>query len=284
MQKPNNNQQSCPYYSPEYKVMPQSIEMEAGENIELNSKTSNHLIFVLTGGILIDFNQYVNRPISENEMFFLYKNSHFKWKAVSKTTLILSGYNTVTFPCTSAKSRVLYEIKATTKFQCRGIPMNEEIKTIVCQMKKYIDLGISCHHMYLLKQKEMYLVFKHFYTHEEVTQLFYTSLGSDPLFAEQVLENYLKVKTSKELACLMGYSIRTFEKLFRENFDETPYKWMQNRKAKQIQQKLMNPNIPLKQIMNEFKFATSSHFNFYCRQHLGGTPMQIRNSNKDDLY
>ena len=59
---------------------------------------------------------------------------------------------------------------------------------------------------------------------------------------------------------------------------------MQNRKAKQIQQKLMNPNIPLKQIMNEFKFATSSHFNFYCRQHLGGTPMQIRNSNKDDLY
>lgn len=284
MQEPNNNQQACPYYSPEYKVMPQYIEMEAGENIELNSKTSNHLIFVLTGGVLIDFNQYVNRPISENEMFFLYKNSHFKWKAVSKTTLILSGYNTATFPCTSAKSRVLHEIKATTKFQCRGIPMNEEIKTIVCQMKKYIDLGISCHHMYLLKQKEMYLIFKHFYTHEEVTQLFYTSLGSDPLFAEQVLENYLKVKTSKELACLMGYSIRTFEKLFRENFDETPYKWMQNRKAKQIQQKLMNPNIPLKQIMNEFKFATSSHFNFYCRQHLGGTPMQIRNSNKDDLY
>lgn len=284
MQDPNNNQQACPYYSPEYKVMPQYIEMEAGENIELNSKTSNHLIFILTGGILIDFNQYVNRPISENEMFFLYKNNHFKWKAISKTTLVLSGFNTVAFPCTSAKSRVLYEIKATTKFQCRGIPINEEIKTVVSQMKKYIDLGISCHHMYLLKQKEIYLIFKHFYTHEEVTQLFYTSLGNDPLFAEQVLENYLKVKTSKELACLMGYSIRTFEKLFRENFDETPYKWMQKRKAKQIQQKLMNPNIPLKQIMNEFKFATSSHFNFYCRQHLGGTPMQIRNSNKDDLY
>lgn len=38
----------------------------------------------------------------------------------------------------------------------------------------------------------------------------------------------------------------------------------------------------VKQIMYEFKFATSSHFNFYCKQHLGAAPMQIRNSNKDD--
>ena len=43
----------------------------------------------------------------------------------------------------------------------------------------------------------------------------------------------------------------------------------------------MNPAISLKQIMYEFKFATSSHFNFYCKQHLGAAPMQIRNSNKD---
>ena len=97
-----------------------------------------------------------------------------------------------------------------------------------------------------------------------------------------MLDNYLKVKTVKELAGLLGYGIKTFEKLFRENFDESPYKWMQKRKALQIQQRLMNPAISLKQIMYKFKFATSSHFNFYCKQHLGAAPMQIRNSNKDD--
>lgn len=100
--------------------------------------------------------------------------------------------------------------------------------------------------MYLLKHKELYLIFKHFYTLEEITQIFYMSLGSNPLFVELVLDNYLKVKTTKELATLLGFGIKTFEKIFKENFDEAPYKWIQERKAMQIQQKLMNPNIPLK--------------------------------------
>ncbi len=283
MQESNQDQQVCPYYSPEYKVIPQYIEMEVGKQIELNSKTANYFIFVLTGGVTISFNQYIDRPISENEMFFLPKNNKFKWKAIAKTTLILSGYNIVIFPCTSARTEILYKTKATVKFQCRGVSMKQEIKDLVYQMKHYLDAGISCDHMYLLKHKEIYLVLKHFYTYEEITQIFYMSLGSNPLFVELVLDNYLKVKTAKELANLLGYGNKTFEKLFKENFDNTPYQWMQDRKAKQIQQRLMNPSIPLKQIMYEFKFTTSSHFNFYCKQNLGGTPMQIRNSNKKNL-
>ena len=129
----------------------------------------------------------------------------------------------------------------------------------------------------------MQLVFKHFYTQEEIAQIFYMSLGNSPLFVEKILGNYSKVKTSKELAHLLGYSMRQFEKLFKENFDETPYKWMQDRKVKQILQKLMDPDIPLKQIMYDFKFSTSSHFNFYCKKHLGGTPIQVRNGKKDNL-
>lgn len=277
------NISECPYFTPEYRVIPYYVTMEKGETMELSHKTANHFIFMLSGAISLDFNQYINRPILEGEMFFLPKNNNFKWEATAKTTLILTGYNTATFPCTSARSGILYQIKSKAEFKCCGIPMKNEIKTIVNQMKSYLDRGISCHHMYLLKHKELYLVFKHFYTHEEITQVFYMSLGNNPLFVELVLDNYLKVKTAKELAHLLGFGVRSFEKLFKENFDETPYKWMIERKAKQIHQRLMNPNIPLKQIMFEFQFTTSSHFNFYCKQHLGGTPIQIRNSNKGNI-
>ena len=283
MQNLNPNQLICPYYSPEYKVIPQYLEMEAGESLELHSKTGNHFIFILTGGIVIDFNRYINRPVSENEMFFLPKNNKFKWRAVAKTTLILTGYNATVFPCSGVKNKILFKRKNTVKFLCRGIPMKEEMKSLVYQMKCYVDAGINCHHLYLLKYEEMQLLFKHFYTQEEIIQIFYVSLGNSPLFIEMVLGNYSKVKTSKELARLLGYSMRQFEKLFKENFDETPYKWMQDHKVKRILQKLKDPDIPLKQIMYEFKFTTSSHFNFYCKRHLGGTPMQIRNGNKDNL-
>ena len=283
MQNLNPNQLICPYYSPDCKVIPQYIEMKAGESLELHSKTNNYFIFLFTGGIIIDFNQYTNCSISENEMFFLPKNNKFKWRAIAGTTLILMAYNATVFSCSSVKNKILFKRKSTVKFLCRGIPMKEEMKSLVYQMKNYVDAGINCHHLYLLKYKEMQLLFKYFYTQEEIAQIFYMSLGNSPLFVEMILGNYSKVKTSKELAHLLGYSMRQFEKLFKENFDETPYKWMQNRKAKQILQKLMDPDIPLKQIMYEFKFATSSHFNFYCKQHLGGTPIQVRKGNKDNL-
>lgn len=102
------------------------------------------------------------------------------------------------------------------KFDCRGVVMKDEVKTVVNQMKHYLESGINCHHMYILKHKELYLMFKHFYTYEEIVQIFYLTLGSNPLFNERVLDNYLKVKTVKELAGLLGYGIKTFEKLLGE--------------------------------------------------------------------
>lgn len=277
------NSSICPYYSPEFGVIPQYLTMKAGEIMKLSNKTANHLIFVLSGGITISFNQYKNCPISENEMFFCYKNNLFKWKAITDTTLLLSGYNATTFPCTSARAGILYNVKEKIQFKCRGMVMKDEVKKVINQMRHYLESGINCHHMYLLKYKELYLVFKHYYTHEEIVQIFYLSLRNDPLFSDQVLDNYLKVKTVKELANLLGYGIKTFEKLFKENFDDSPYQWMQKHKALHIQQRLMNPSISFKQIMYDFKFATSSHFNFYCKQYLGATPTQIRSSIENNI-
>ena len=283
MHKRNSNPEMCPFYSPEFSVIPQYITMKAGEVMKLINKTSNHFIFVLSGGISISFNQYKNRPISENEMFFCSKNNLFKWKARVDTVLILSAYNKTAFPCTAARTGMLYNVKAKLQYDCRGVPMKDETRLVVDQMKHYLELGINCHHMYIIKTKELYLIFKNCYTLEEIVQIFYLSLKNDPFFCDLVIDNYLKVKTVKELANLLGYGIKTFEKLFKENFDSPPYQWMQKRKALKIHQKLMNPGVSLKQIKYDFKFMTPSHFNYYCKRHLGATPTQIRNGYKADM-
>lgn len=279
----NNNYRSvCPYFTPEFNVIPQYITMEPGESMELNDKISSYLLFVQTGAVFIDFDLYTNRPVVEGELFFLPKNISFKWRAAKKTMLLLTGFNMLSYPCTSADAGVLYRMKADFQFKCKGIAVKPELQIIFDQMKHYLESDLKCHHIFFLKQKEIYLIFKHYYTNEEITELFYLSMGRNPLFTDLVLDNYLKVKTAKELANLLGYGIKTFEKLFKANFDETPYKWMQTRRALQIKQKLMNRSIPFKQIMLEFDFSTSSHFNIYCKRYLGNSPIHLRNSNPDD--
>lgn len=108
MQKLNQQPDICPYFSPEFKVIPQYIIMKEGECMELNNRTTSFFIFILSGEITISFEQYTNRSVLENEMFFLPKNNCFKWKAVTQTVLILTGYNATIFPCTSVRARILY--------------------------------------------------------------------------------------------------------------------------------------------------------------------------------
>ena len=60
MQKLNQQPDICPYFSPEFKVIPQYIIMKEGECMELNNRTTSFFIFILSGEITISFEQYTN--------------------------------------------------------------------------------------------------------------------------------------------------------------------------------------------------------------------------------
>lgn len=243
----------------------------------LSNKNGDHLLFILSGSISVSFGQCKDAPVDENELFFLPNDRVFEWKARTDAAFLLSGYNTTFFRCTAAQMDLLYKVKAGMESRCRGTAMKEEVRTVVQQIVRYLEAGINCHHLYMLKYEELYFLFKYCYTSEEVAQIFYPGLKNNLLFNDQVMNNYLQVKTVKELAELLGYSVKTFDKIFKETFDDAPYRWMQKRKALHIRQVLRDPDISLKQIMYDFKFATYSHFNVYCKQYLGATPSQIRN-------
>lgn len=90
------------------------------------------------------------------------------------------------------------------------------------------------------------------------------------------MAHYLTVRTAKELAAICMYSESHFGALFLEEFGESPYQWMQKQKSKHIVGRLSDQNIPIKDIVDEFKFSCPSHFNKYCIKQFGETPVQVR--------
>ena len=141
----------------------------------------------------------------------------------------------------------------------------------------YRQTGLSCNHIMVIKKQELYFLLKTYYTDKEIIELFYLSLNKNLTFREAVYQNYMQVKTVEELATLLGYGIKTFRKLFKENFSETPSKWIQKQILFQIKGMILEKDISFKQIMFEYKFTSSSHFYHFCHKHFGATPTQIRN-------
>ena len=97
-------------------------------------------------------------------------------------------------------------------------------------------------------------------------------------FKDFVIANYQKVKTVEDLSVLFGCSLRSFNRKFKEHFDDSPYNWILKQRAKHIKAQLLTPDIEFSEIIKEFKFSSASHFSTYCKKQFGITPREIRKS------
>ena len=277
-----HKQEDCKFFAP---VAPVGFEerflTEPGSRFVHNTP-DNYMLFVLAGKMTMTFIQYQNKSFEEGDMFFLPRNIEFHITVINPVYLVLLKYNNVKYPCMEEAIRELTKKKAAGTFSWDKIQIKEELRRCIEELIHYRRNGLSCNHIYVVKSQEIFLIFKHFYTDEERIQVYYPFIGTQPVFAEAVMNNYMKAKTAEELAARLGYGIKTFRRLFKENFGITPYKWMQEQTAIQIKGKLIKKEIPLKQIMLEYKFTTTSHFIIFCKKHFGGTPIEIRNGKVGD--
>jgi AraC-like DNA-binding protein len=84
------------------------------------------------------------------------------------------------------------------------------------------------------------------------------------------------VKTVEELADICGFSIQHFNNMFKQEFHDTPYSWMQKQRIIEIERLLTETNVPLKSIIKMYSFTNHGHFALFCRKYLMKTPLKIR--------
>jgi transcriptional regulator, AraC family len=276
-----HKQEDCIYFTPTDPVgFEDSYLLEPGYCF-VHKTNDNYMLFVLSGEIKMSFGQYQNKIFENGDMFFLPRNMNFTGTVVKPSHIALLKYN-VRFECMEDGIRLLAKKKNESSYTWDKVSLKPELRQCVEELIHYKKNGLCCSHIYIVKAQEIYLIFKHFYTDSERIQAFFPFIGQNPIFSESVISNYMYAKTAEELATRLGYGIKTFRELFKENFGETPYKWMQEQKAVQLKSKLMKKEISLKQVMSEFGFTTTSHFVIFCRKHFGGTPTEVRNGKIPD--
>ena len=118
------------------------------------------------------------------------------------------------------------------------------------------------------------------YTKKELTAFFSASTGIRQRFEKFVMENYKKVNSVKEFADLYYVSERSFSRKFHSCFGESPYKWMQKKRAEQMLEMICDPEFSFQEISDRLGFSSPSHFTAYCRRMYGMPPTLLREKNK----
>ena len=265
---------ACSNYISDYNIGFKDYQIKEGESITPADKEHNCLFFLVNGHIDLSYEAQTHH-LRKDTVWFIPMSSDYKIYANTDATLIMNYFNKPIDLCekTALESlSVLIEQKSNA-FMLR---INKPLKKFLSTQIFYMNEGISCKHFHEMKQKELFFILRYFYTKREIAGLFAPIISKNLDFKNTVLANYSNASSVKELAQICNYSLSSFNRLFKKNFKENPYIWLQNQKIKYIAGRLSDKSIPLGQIIDEFRFSSPSHFTIFCKKHLNLTPSQFR--------
>lgn len=251
------------------------IKKEEGEIIDLFS-VRNCIIFLLCGKMLFSSGTTKNKTIEEEEMFVHPYQHKATLEVLKPSELVLMNLNFDLSFCDHFPIENLYDSRLKTD-DIYLLDFNPIIKNYIFTLTNFVNDGLRCTYFYELKIKELLYILRA-YTPKETLQFFFQPvLNSDMEFHRQVFEGFKKVKTIKELADLMHYSLSGFEKRFKRVFNMPASKWIEKEKGKEIYHEITCSKKTIMEIAYDFGYSPS-HFNNYCKRVFGKTPNSLRKS------
>jgi len=268
---------SCSNYISDYNIGFKNLHVKQGEIIVPSNKDHHCLFFLINGRVDIYYESNTFN-LKKDTVWFIPMSSEYKIYAHTDAILVMNYFNKPIDICEKIALENL-SVLLNQKSQTLMLRVNKPLKKFLSTLIFYLNEGVYCKHFHEIKQKELLYILRYFYTKREIASLFAPIISKNLDFKNTVLANYLHASSVKELAQICNYSLSSFNRIFKKNFQENPYIWLQNKKVKYIIGRLSDKNIPLGQIIDEFRFSSPSHFTIFCKKHLNLTPSQFRKQN-----
>lgn len=255
-------------------------QLEENEEYRIDNSKSPCTLFMIEGEVFFDLGKYKGLRILQNQMVFIPQNIGTRIKSVTGSRCMLLFWDKNMSACDKLFLGTLPVRGEGQTSDNLILPIKKPLAEVLDSVRTYLEARLLCRHMHLLKQQELLLVLRGFYTKKELGAFFSASPDFRQHFEKFVMENYKKVDSVKEFADLYYISERSFSRKFHSCFGESPYKWMQKKKAEQVLEMISDPELSFQEISGKLGFSSPSHFTAYCRRMYGMSPTKLREKNK----
>ena len=270
----------CPATCHSYSLDPEAgfkyIKLKEGEKIIVQRGDHNSLIFLMSGSFNIDSEERQDYTVREKHFVFCFRAYQYEITALTDVEIIRAHFITPGAICDMIPfNSIVGKIKK-INYKFTQVAINEPLDLFLRSKMIYLQNEMHCNHLHRAKIQEMFIIFKFFYTQQIQLRTFYNLFDRNQSFASLVRNNAPRVKTVEELADICGFSIQHFNNMFKQEFNDTPYSWMQKQRIAEIERLLTQTNVPLKSIIKMYGFTNHGHFALFCRKYLTKTPLKIR--------
>lgn len=254
------------------------VELVQGETFRRKDwKGQNQLLFFLTGEIEVIYSGSLPKKIEGGNMIFLSSMADCIGTALTPVKLIHLTFEDFVNVCDKNIFQYLTPIASLLKYDFSALEIRKPLDLYLQLLLIYSqDEKLPQKYLYPEKLKELFILFRGFYSNEELAMFFYPLVGKNIDFKQQVSEAYPRAKSIGDFAEICGYSPVVFQRKFKDIFGETVYQWMQRQKAEHIKHRLMTEEVNLKELIEEFNFTSPAHLNKFCQIWFGMSPSELR--------
>ncbi len=80
----------------------------------------------------------------------------------------------------------------------------------------------------------------------------------------------------KEFAVRANMSLSTFNRRFKETFNDTAKNWLLLRKQEFVEHDITLSNLTFNEIAEKYSFSSTSYLVTFCKKYFGKTPNELR--------
>ena len=258
-------------------------EIPIGTNEKNKVLECNIVIFIIKGSCSFNCNQFSNKAFFAGDMIFLPKSATIDAKITEDAKLMYMAFNIPQNPYDKQSFEHLWETCKVITYDFAPLKMNYPMFNFINSLVYYLKNGGSCVHIHEIKHKELFLIFRWFYTKEQFATFFYPIIGKSFDFKNFILDNYAQCDRLEELIKRSNMSPNTFMKKFKTEFGITAYQWMLKQMCKKILYKASQPGTTVKEVMIEIGVDSPTHFNRICKRHFDKTPKELISFYQSDI-
>ncbi|MDR2389559.1 MAG: AraC family transcriptional regulator [Tannerellaceae bacterium] len=265
------------YLLSDFNIAFQLRQEKKDKTLQLKDRHLNHILFLLEGEMNISYYEFRNHLCRAGEMIFIPQDSIAVAEAYTEINYLLLSFN---------NQIILHEDLGWNELKDHSgdrdvfhkLDIRPPLQDVIDSISFYLKSHIACPHLDEVKEKEIFLMLKVFYTKPEVARFLKPLLRQDMDFKAYVIKHYANTKNVEELSKLCNLSVRAFTRKFKTHFGDSPYRWILRQKANQIKMLLADKKITLQAIIKEYGFSSPAHFTTYCKKQFGITPSAYRNT------
>lgn len=221
-------------------------QLDKDDVYQIDNSKSSCALFVIQGRVNFDLGKSYEGEMEQRQMLYIPQNMKAQIESITSSRCILLFWDKHLNVCNKLFLNSLLSKENDTDIKNIILPIKSPLMNILESINLYLDARLLCRHMHSLKQQELLLVLRGFYTKQELAAFFSASTNIGESFERFVLDNYKRTNSVKELANLCHISERSFNRKFHSCFGESPYKWIQKKKAEQIQEMINDPEFSFK--------------------------------------